>query len=102
MAYQKLRILQDRFEADLVAAALAEAGVDFFIRTFEDTAYDGLFVTQEGWGAVWVAGPDVPEALDILRHFDSLYCSETAGGPAAAGSLESGGAPDIPAICEED
>lgn len=77
MTYHKLRTLQDRFEADLVAAALEEAGVDFFIRTFEDTAYDGLFITQEGWGVVWVATEDLEEARDILKHFDSLYKSGT-------------------------
>ncbi len=77
MTYQKLRILQDRFEADLVTAALTAAGVDFFVRTFEDTAYDGLFVSQEGWGVVWVASEDLAVARDILEHFDALYNQET-------------------------
>ena len=54
MGYEKLRTVQNRFEAELISAALERSGIDFFLRTFEDTAYDGLFVTQEGWGVFWV------------------------------------------------
>ncbi len=73
MSYEKLRTVQNRFEGELLAAALEKSGVDFFLRTFEDTAYDGLFVTQEGWGAVWVAPEDKQVAEDILQKFDEAY-----------------------------
>lgn len=73
MSYEKLRTVQNRFEGELLAAALERSGVDFFLRTFEDTAYDGLFVTQEGWGAVWVAPEDRQVAEDILQKFDEAY-----------------------------
>ena len=76
MSYEKLRTVQNRFEGELLAAALERSGVDFFLRTFEDTAYDGLFVTQEGWGAVWVAPEDRQIAEDILQKFDEAYSQE--------------------------
>jgi hypothetical protein len=76
MAYEKLRTVQNRFEAELITAALEHSGIDFFLRTFEDTAYDGLFVTQEGWGAVWVAPEDRRIAEDILQKFDEAYSQE--------------------------
>ncbi len=59
MGYEKLRTVQNRFEAELLSAALERSGIDFFLRTFEDTAYDGLFVTQEGWGVFWVESEDL-------------------------------------------
>jgi hypothetical protein len=73
MGYEKLRTVQNRFEAELISAALARSGIDFFLRTFEDTAYDGLFVTQEGWGVFWVESEDLLVAEDILQKFDEAY-----------------------------
>jgi hypothetical protein len=73
MSYEKLRTVQNRFEGELLAAALERSGVDFFLRTFEDTAYDGLFVAQEGWGVLWVAPEDKQVAQDILEKFDEAY-----------------------------
>ena len=75
MSYEKLRTVQNRFEGELLAAALERSGVDFFLRTFEDTAYDGLFVAQEGWGVLWVAVADKQIAEDILHNFDLAYAS---------------------------
>lgn len=73
MTYTKLRTVQNRFEAELLSDALEYSGVDFYLRTFEDTAYDGLFVAQEGWGVIWVATEDLGIALDILQTFDDAY-----------------------------
>ncbi len=73
MTYTKLRTVQNRFEAELLSEALAHTGVDFYLRTFEDTAYDGLFVAQEGWGVIWVATADLQIAQDILQDFDEAY-----------------------------
>jgi hypothetical protein len=73
MSYEKLRTLQNRFEGELLSAALERSGVDFILRTFEDTAYDGLFVAQEGWGVLWVAPADLQLARDIVQKFDEAY-----------------------------
>jgi hypothetical protein len=79
MSYEKLRTLRNRFEGELLAAALERSGVDFFLRTFEDTAYDGLFVAQEGWGVLWVAAEDRWVAEDILQKFDEAYAQGFEG-----------------------
>lgn len=73
MSYEKLRTVQNRFEGELLSEALQRSGVDFLLRTFEDTAYDGLFVAQEGWGIIWVAPEDRRVAEDILQKFDAAY-----------------------------
>jgi hypothetical protein len=79
MSYEKLRTVQNRFEAELLTGALERSGVDFFLRTFEDTAYDGLFVAQEGWGIIWVAPEDRQVAQDILHKFDEAYAQGFEG-----------------------
>ncbi|OGP55388.1 MAG: hypothetical protein A2162_11760 [Deltaproteobacteria bacterium RBG_13_52_11b] len=50
----KAGIVDTRFEGDRVAQALKEAEIPFLIKSFYDTAYDGLYVLQKGWGAVLV------------------------------------------------
>ena len=50
----KAGIVDTRFEGDRVAQALKEAEIPFLIKSFHDTAYDGLYILQKGWGAVLV------------------------------------------------
>ena len=50
----KAGIVDTRFEGDRVAQALKDAEVPFLIKSFHDTAYDGLYILQKGWGAVLV------------------------------------------------
>jgi deoxyribose-phosphate aldolase len=50
----RLTTLENRFETDLVTQALDEEGIDYFIKSFQDSAYDGLFVTQKGYALLFV------------------------------------------------
>ncbi len=61
-------ILETRFEADRVSQALKEAGIPFVIQSFHDTAYDGLFILQKGWGMVLVP--------DDLREQTSVFIQD--------------------------
>lgn len=47
-------VMENRFEGDRVSQALNEAGIPYMIKSFIDTAYDGLYVPQKGWGRVMV------------------------------------------------
>lgn len=58
--------LANRFEADLLMDALHRDGVPAILRSFEETAYDGLFVPQRGWGQILVPEEYVSEAHDAL------------------------------------
>jgi deoxyribose-phosphate aldolase len=72
-----LRELDDRFQADLWSRTLDEQGVPHLVRSFEDTAYDGLFVSQKGFGALYVE----EDWLERAREMDA----ELAGRAAARG-----------------
>lgn len=73
----KSGILENRFEADRVAQALEEATIPFLIKTFEDTAYDGLYVLQKGWGMVLVPGHLQEEAEKIVAEVKKTFKEET-------------------------
>ncbi|MBU0734891.1 MAG: hypothetical protein KKG10_12150 [Proteobacteria bacterium] len=72
--YRKAVILENEFEAQLVASVLAERGIPHLLRSYHDTAFDGLFQTQKGWGHV--SSPEeyhqeIKEILADLRQGDA-------------------------------
>lgn len=56
--FKKITVAENKFEADLIAQTLQQEDIPCMIRPYHDTAYDGIFIPQKGWGAVMV-----PEAL---------------------------------------
>jgi hypothetical protein len=50
--YVKVQSLSNAVEASLVDAVLNERGIPHLIISFHDSAYDGLFQAQKGWGIV--------------------------------------------------
>ncbi|MEW5724330.1 MAG: DUF2007 domain-containing protein [Thermodesulfobacteriota bacterium] len=62
----RLTTLENRFEADLITNALEAEGINFVVRTFHDTAYDGLFETQKGYGLLLVEEEDRARAQTVV------------------------------------
>lgn len=59
-------VLENRFEADVISDALEKEDITFIIKEFRDTAYDGLFIPQLGWGAVLVPDDEARRAEKII------------------------------------
>jgi hypothetical protein len=57
--FKKITVAENRFEADLINQTLEAEGIPCLIRSYHDTAYDGIFIPQKGWAAVMV-----PEELE--------------------------------------
>jgi len=51
-AYVKVDILENEIEAQLLGSILNERGIPYHIRSYHDTAYNGLFQAQKGWGYI--------------------------------------------------
>ena len=49
-AYAKVDILENEIEAQLLDSILNERNIPHHIQSYHDTAYNGLFQTQKGWG----------------------------------------------------
>ena len=60
---------ENEAEANAIKSVLAEHGIYAEIRSFHDTAYDGLFQSQYGWGLIRVSETDFPEALRIIEEW---------------------------------
>jgi hypothetical protein len=66
--FKKITVAENRFEADLISQTLQEEGIPCMIRSYHDTAYDGIFIPQKGWGGVLVPEKWAEKALAIIAE----------------------------------
>ena len=69
-SYVHICVLENMIEAQVLSAALDERGLPYRIRSYHDTAYDGLFQLQKGWGEVQApesAGAEIRNMLEDIR-----------------------------------
>ncbi len=57
--FKKITVAENKFEADLIDQTLQREAIPCLIRSYHDTAYNGIFIPQKGWAAVMV-----PEELE--------------------------------------
>ena len=65
--YIKVAVFENATEAQLVESILNEQNLPYRIRSFHDTAYDGLFQVQKGWGELFAPPESEAEILSILN-----------------------------------
>ncbi|RPI75056.1 MAG: hypothetical protein EHM45_15880 [Desulfobacteraceae bacterium] len=64
--YIKVSTLDNEIEAELLGSVLMERSIPHLIRSYHDTAYDGLFQVQLGFGAVSAPAAYKDEIKEIL------------------------------------
>jgi hypothetical protein len=69
--FVNIATLDNIIEAQLIDSILNEYGIPHRIRSFHDTAYDGLFQFQLGWGALLAPVSSRTEILEILHDIRS-------------------------------
>jgi predicted amidophosphoribosyltransferase len=74
--FVSVMIARNAFEADRLKVALEEEGIPVLIRTFLDTAYDGIYVAQKGWGRVEVPITEKERAERIVEDFVRAFPQE--------------------------
>ncbi len=72
----KAGTVENRFEGDRITQVLQEAGIPFLIKSFLDTAYDGLYIPQKGWGVVLVSEKDREEAEKLIIEVKKTFVKE--------------------------
>ena len=66
--YIKIAVLANLIEAQVVQSMLDQYGIPYRIRSFHDTAYDGLFQLQKGWGEIYGPPERKQEILEFIEH----------------------------------
>jgi len=69
----KAGTVENRFEGDRISQALQEAGIPFLIKCFLDTAYDGLYIPQKGWGVVMIPEKNREEAEKLISEVKKTF-----------------------------
>ena len=65
--YIKITVLENTIEAQLIDSILSEKNIPHRIRSFHDTAYDGLFQFHKGWGELYASLRLKGEILEIIE-----------------------------------
>lgn len=60
---------ENEAEAIALKAILMEHEIEATIVSFHDTAYDGLYQSQYGWGVIKVTEADYPKARKIVAEW---------------------------------
>jgi len=72
--YIKVAAIENGIEAQLLGSILTERNIPHLVRSYYDTALDGLFQAQKGWG--FVSAPEsfkdeIREIISDLRKYQS-------------------------------
>jgi len=67
----KIVVLENEVQARVLESALKERGIPHMIRSYHDSAYDGLFQVSKGWGCVEAPRKYKKRILDILKDLET-------------------------------
>jgi hypothetical protein len=79
--FEKIIELQNDAEAHLLHAHLEDRGIPHVIRSYHDTAYDGIFQVQFGWGHIEAPAEFREEILEIHADLAGGAPDTDGGGP---------------------
>ena len=66
----KVVVLENEVQARLLESVLKEREIPHLIRSYHDSAYDGLFQVSKGWGCVEAPQKYKSQILEILNDMD--------------------------------
>jgi hypothetical protein len=73
--YVKVDILENEIEAQLLESILKERGIPHRVQSYHDTAYNGLYQTQKGWGQIRAPFSSSEEIKAILSEIRTTQIS---------------------------
>lgn len=65
--WEKIAVLEYEVEAEHLGARLAQRNIPHLLRSYHDSALDGLFQLSQGWGHVEAPGEYKATILSILK-----------------------------------
>lgn len=64
--------IENIFEMDMIKDALDNEDIYYTIKEHKDTAYDGLFILQQGYATLYVEEKDRQRTLAIVKRIRNL------------------------------
>ena len=78
--YVKAAVLENEFEAQLLDSILTERAIPHALISYHDTAYNGLYQTQLGWGYLSAPEDREVEIKEILAEIRAGACEQNDTG----------------------
>ena len=78
--FQKIIVLDDEIHAQLVGAVLLDQHIPHTMRSYHDSAYDGLFQGSKGWGQVDAPGEFRDQIIGIVNDLSRQREAESNEG----------------------
>lgn len=74
---EKIAVLESEVQAELVDSVLEQRDIPHLMRSYHDSAYDGIFQMHAGWGQI-----EAPAAFrdEILAVIEDVKQQAAAGG----------------------
>lgn len=69
--FSKIITLKNEIEAQVLTEALRERNIPHVVRSFHDSAYDGIFQMQKGWGVLMAPESYRAEIETILKELNT-------------------------------
>ncbi|HNS72523.1 MAG TPA: hypothetical protein PKI81_03880 [bacterium] len=69
--FSKIMTLKNEIEAQVLTEALRERNIPHVVRSFHDSAYDGIFQMQKGWGVLMAPESFRAEIETILKELNT-------------------------------
>ncbi len=67
----RIATLENTIEAQLLGSILDEQNIPHHVRSYHDTAFDGLFQAQKGWGVISAPPSFKEDILGIILNIRS-------------------------------
>jgi len=64
---EKILVLENQIEAKLMEEILTDKDIPFIIRSYHDSAYDGLWQMQSGWGHIEAPPKYKEKILEVYK-----------------------------------
>ena len=78
---EKIAVLDNEVQAELVDSVLEERAIPHLMRSYNDSALDGLFQTSKGWGHVEAPQSFREEILAVIQDVKRQAAADTNPSP---------------------
>jgi hypothetical protein len=75
--FVKVATVENKFEADVLTNTLKKECIPVMVRSFHDTAYDGIYIPQKGWGIILVPAEDKDKAEELIASIKDSITEDT-------------------------
>jgi hypothetical protein len=80
--FEKIAVLDSEVQAELVDSVLEERDIPHLMRSYHDSAYDGIFQTHAGWGHVEAPAANREEILAVIEDIKRQAASDAGAQPS--------------------